>query len=514
MDPVGFAREALGACPWEKQCEILEAVRDNDRVAVRSGHKVGKSNTAALLALWFYSSFEDARVVLSSTTARQVDEILWREVGKVISRAHRARDAALTAGTPTSLIHIDGDFHVLARSGLKAEDFRQIVGFTAKHAEAAAGVSGANLLYIIDEASGVPDLLFEAIEGNRAGGAKIILFSNPTQTTGEFFRAFSKAKAKFYHCIAISSEETPNCITGENVIPGLATRKWVEEKKLEWGVTSALYKVRVKGEFASESSNAVVSLALCDHAASLWETSEGLGRLHAGVDVARTGDDESIVAIRRGHKVIALRTLDLPEGAAHSPQWAMIFAERAIEIVEEYRTPREQKPLVKIDAIGVGDAVYQLLASLPRFADRIEAVSVVAFDRAPGELASRYERVRDCMWFGMRDWMREGGTIPDDGKLQEELIAPEVILHASGLMRVTPKDDLRDALKRSTDRADAVMLSIWSPAIFEPPPHEPDPPRQLAPGGPPAGQTYWEPEDTIDAYGGTIDAYGGRGPYR
>ncbi|HYG67931.1 MAG TPA: hypothetical protein VD838_09735, partial [Anaeromyxobacteraceae bacterium] len=88
-DPVAFAHDILGVEPWSKQVEILEAVRDHKRVAIRSGHKTGKSNSAGILALWFYCSWPDARVVMSSTTSRQVDTILWRELSMLRSRGGR-----------------------------------------------------------------------------------------------------------------------------------------------------------------------------------------------------------------------------------------------------------------------------------------------------------------------------------------------------------------------------------------------------------------------------------------
>jgi hypothetical protein len=509
QDPVGFSHEVLGATPWWRQVEILEAVRDHDRVTVRSGHKVGKSNTAALLALWFYCSFEDARVLLTSTTARQVEDILWRELKKVRARGFRATGH-----------RIDPEPHELARSGMKSDDFRQILGFTAKQPEAVAGVSGANLLYIVDEASGVPDVIFEAIEGNRAGGvnARLVLFSNPTKTSGEFYRSHSREKRDLYKAIVVSSEETPNC-TGGTPIPGLASPGWVAEKEREWGRSSALFKVRVLGEFASESSNAVLPLSLVDAAVSVWESAVGEGRLHVGVDVARSGSDESIVAIRRGFKVLGLHVVQLPPGAHASPQWASMFCEAVLAIIDEYRHPREQRPLVKIDAIGVGEPVFQTLFAVQRFSALVEAVSVTAYDYAPRSLADRYERVRDCLWFGLRDWMREGGALPDDNKLQAELVAPDTIIIASGRQKVTSKDEIRDALGRSPDRADAVALSVWNPILFEPPTdNENDPPPPARAEG--EAVTYWQPptddagDDSIDPYGGGIDAYGDQGGYR
>src|SRR5690606_31880088 len=142
---------------------------------------------AGLLAHWFYGSFDDARVIMTSTTARQVDQILWREVKMLRARSgwcvackrgnQRRREEnpinpeliARPCQHSALIREVPGE---LARTGMKSADFREIVGFTAKEAEAVAGISGRNLLYIVDEASGVAQAIFEAIEGNRAGGAR------------------------------------------------------------------------------------------------------------------------------------------------------------------------------------------------------------------------------------------------------------------------------------------------------------------------------------------------------
>ena len=116
------------------------------------------------------------------------------------------------------------------------------------------------MMYILDEASGVGDQIFEAIDGNRAGGSiKVFMLSQPTRTEGEFFEAFD-SKKDFYKTFTVSSAETPNAVEGRNVIPGLASREWIEEKKLEYGEDSPFYKVRVCGEFVRGEAGKVISL--------------------------------------------------------------------------------------------------------------------------------------------------------------------------------------------------------------------------------------------------------------
>lgn len=441
-DPVAFAHEVLGDKPWEKQIEIIEAVRDNPRVAVSSGHKVGKSRTAGVLALWFYCSFPDARVVMSSTTSRQVDQILWREVRMLHTR---------------STVPIGGDLHELARSGLKADDFREIVGFTAREAEAVAGISGANLLYILDEASGIPQAIFEAIEGNRAGGARIVMFSNPTRTEGEFFEAFN-AKAAFYKTLRVSSEDSPNVVANVDVIPGLATRRWIDEKREEWGEDSPLFKIRVKGEFVLAEDGKIFSVHAIGEAEARWADAPEVGRLCVGLDPAGPGlaGDESAYAWRRGLKVIGLATM---RGLSEDAHLAHLLG-----IIQEQRRPHEGPPLVLIDREGpIGSAVYGRLRSHSADnPDAFEVVGIRSSDRARRQ-PQVYDRMRDELWARGAEWLREGGALPEDAKLSKDLHSPEWIGQLTGRLKVTGKDELRKKLGRSPDRGDAVLLSVWEP---------------------------------------------------
>jgi phage terminase large subunit len=448
-DPVGFAREVLGVEPWAKQVEILEAVRDHKRVAVRSGHKVSKSHTAAILALWFYCSFDDARVVMTCVTARQVDEILWRETKKLHARA---------------LLPIDGEPKDLARSGLDGEGFRQIRGFTAKESEAVAGISGANILYLPDEASGIPDAIFEAIEGNRAGGARLAMFSNPTQTEGEFFEAF-ESKKDFYKTIHVSSEESPNVLAGREVIPGLAGREWVEEKKREWGVDSALYQVRVRGNFVRHDTKRIFSLHLIGEAEKRWHETSAVGRLFIGLDPAGSGagGDESAFAVRRGQKVEELVAMRALTPAAHLVH--------LLGLIGKHRSKREQPAVVVLDATGdVGTKVRdEFRAHVARSPADFVLVEVDVSRYAYREPLV-YKYVRDEVLENLRRWMADGGAIPEDAKLAKELHAPLFDKAGSygpdyNRLKATHKDKLRQQLGRSPDRLDAVALSVWEANI-------------------------------------------------
>jgi hypothetical protein len=443
-DPGAFAREVLDVVLWAKQIEILEAVREHKRVAARSGHKIGKSLCAAVAALWFYCSFPRARVMLTGPTSRQIDGIIWREIRMLVARARVA---------------IDGEMHELARSGLKVIDFREISGFTAKEAEAVAGVSGANLLYVVDEASGVDDGIFEAIEGNRAGGARVLLLGNPTRTEGEFFEAFH-AKRDFYRTIHVSSEDTPNAKSGRELVPGLAGAEWIEEKRLEWGVDSPLYKVRVRGEFVRNEEGKVISLHLIGEAEKRWRELDAAGDLQIGIDPAGPGEggDESAFAVRRGRKIVEIVVRRGLDADAHVLELQSLLTAHV--------KPRE-RAVVVVDRGGpVGQNAYgALTAHAERKGSVLEVFGVDASDRAQRQ-PRIYDRMRDELLASLVAWLRDGGAIPEDAKLAKELHAPEWVQQVTGRLKVTPKTDIRKLLGRSPDRADAVALAVWAPVAY------------------------------------------------
>lgn len=465
QDPVAFFREVLGVEPWSKQVEVLEAVRDHPRVAVSSGHKCSKSNSAAGLALQFYCSYDDARVVMTSTTSRQVDQILWRELRMMRARSGRCLgckredpDGFRIQRPCQHSALIEGEQGELARTGLKSADFREIVGFTAREAEAVAGVSGANLLYIVDEASGVDEAIFEAIEGNRAGGARIVMFSNPTRNEGEFYEAFH-GKSRFYKTVRISSEQTPNVIEGRVVIPGLATREWIEEKKQEWGEESAQYKIRVRGEHATHEDGKIFSVHTITQSELRWHDTPEAGRLFVGLDPAGpTGSgDPTVMCARRGVKQLVLREfrgLDEESILAH-----------LVALLKDMRLPRET-PVVVYDREGeIGHKVHVLLKAYvddKRHRGEFELVAVRASDRAFRQ-AHIYDRVRDELTANLEGWIRDGGAILEDAKLSAELHQMEWKPDHRGRLKVTPKVDIRKALGRSPDRFDALALSVWEP---------------------------------------------------
>lgn len=545
-DPVAFFREVLGVEPWEKQVEILEALRDHDRVAAKSGRRVSKSHTAAGAALWWYCSWPDARVVMTSTTARQVDAILWRELSMVRARAGRCVAckteiaAQIASGVPSVVAEqrvprpckhsalIGGEIGMLARTGLKSDDFREVWGFTASQGEAVQGIAGSKMLFIVDEASGVPQPIYDAIEGNRAGGAKVLLLGNPTRNEGEFFDAFhAKNKANKareadegvgYHCITISSEESPNVKAGAVVVPGLATSEFIRERRIEWGEDSAMYTIHVRGEFAINEAGKIFSVHMIGESEQRWhditerdreESREiamrRLGRLFIGLDPAGesgSGDD-TVFSFRRGMKHLGLAS---DRGLDDDGHLARLLAH-----IAEFALPREV-PVVVLDREGsIGASLAGKIRSfLAGYEDNppFLLVAVRSSERAIRQPLV-YDRIRDELAGNLERWIRDGGAIVEDVKLAKELHTLEWYKAVSGRLKLTPKDSIRKLIGRSPDRYDALSLSCWEPLSL----HVDDAPESAQPVIEAPRRPVARALDDDDDAGG-IDPYAGSAAWR
>jgi phage terminase large subunit len=433
-DPLGFARDILGVTLWSRQKEIVESPLSSKRIAVRSGHKIGKSTALCCIAWWFYCSFPSARVVLTANTADQVDGILWRELKRL------ARAAALRGFAMPGLDRMADR----AKTGIvDPYDLSEIKGCTSREAEAVAGRSGAYMLYLLDEASGIPSKVFKAIEGNRMGGAWLVMTSNPTRVEGEFYEAFHDKK-EFYRTISIDSRENPN-FTGELPhIPGCAEPEMVAEKLREEGENSEEFQIRICGNFASAESRKIFSLAALASSYVRWhEMDDPMDRLSIGLDPA--GDsgegDESAWAIRRGLKVLAIRTMRGLSPEAHVAHYA--------ELVAEFRMPHELPPVLAVDSEGpVGAKVWnQFTAYAYDNPASVELVRVRSSEKAVRQPLI-YGLLRDELFANAKAWLKEGGALPEDHKLERELHCGEFIVDARSRYHVTATRDMRKILKR------------------------------------------------------------------
>lgn len=467
-DPVAFAIDALGVEPWddgsgESQADVLRACAAHKLVSTRSGHKVGKSATAAILSLWGYALFDDARVILTAPTYRQVREVLWRDIAKFYKRARVPLGGKISPDSPTT--------------GLRHPAGNQVLGLSTDDPDRFSGISGANVFYIVDEASGVSEAIFDAIHGNRAGGASLWMFGNPTQLAGTFFESHH-GNADIYRTFHLDSERVARFNTnerGESRIPGLAWFGWIDERKRAWRPheTHPMYAVRVRGDFPPIGLNTIISLLAWGSARKRWVErfgdglaydEGGLKKLHRelarkyplviGFDVARFGDDACVLIARRGPVVfpaVSGSYMDSKEAAA----WARHHIRSWMRPGEGTGVPGTHAPTVNVDSIGVGSGVFDELAR-----DRwLNAVSVQTSERA--DLDAEYHNLRAQLWFNTARWLKEEGCVPPDDELRVELLAPQYKFDESGRLKAEPKDEIKERLGRSPDRGDALVMAVY-----------------------------------------------------
>jgi hypothetical protein len=432
-DPVAFAGEALGFEPWQRQAEAMREVAAHEHTALRSGHKVGKSTLDAALALWWWCVTPRARVILTAPTGHQVANVLWPEVRRLYLNAR---------------VPLGGRLYGTPDKGLKLEDGREIIGLNTNTPEAFAGISSPGLLFIVDEASGFPEPIFNAVFGNMAGGGRVLLTGNPTRTSGTFYDAFH-ARRGGWRPLHVSSLDTPNFHGGD--VPGLANPAWAEWAAEQWGRGTPAWACRVEGNFPSTSDDTVIGLGVVEAARARWGEAPGAGRLTAGLDVARFGDDASALAPRRGGRFAPFQRWKGLDGRQ--------LAGKAKEYLLDHRDGPGERPLVRVDVIGVGASAYDHLAACREL--EVEAVNVAA----PARDDEHFANARAEAAFALRDLLAEGGALPPRHEWVEgELVAVRYQFDGRGRYQLEPKDKTKARLGRSPDGFDAAALSAYSPA--------------------------------------------------
>jgi len=427
----------------------------------------------------------NAMVVFTAPTFKQVQRILWRELRLLVA----------SAKTPIGV-----NLAKVAATGMEFADGSQILGMVAKDPDSFQGLRAPKMRIIADEASGIDDDMFVALEGNLAGGGDLLLTGNPTRDEGYFFDSFS-GKLDF-DVVRLSSIDSPNVRAGKIVVPGIATREWVEARKRQWGEDSPLYRVHVLGQAANLQGSRLYPDALVEAATRRWEGMTPTGRIVIGVDPAgKTGlGDETAFAPRRGHKVLWVR-----RRRGLSEDGHVVEINGMIRDIRHHPPNKldlrlqNEKALVVIDRDGdVGAKVYSaLVAEAERSGATFEVRGIRGSDKSrrhPREIAL----VRDELAINLVERLNELG-IPSDGKLQEEMAKIRIVEMENGKAKIVSKKVLRKELGRSPDSFDALTLSVY----YDDEPGEIDVPMAVSADGDDGPWTDQSP------YDGPLSPYGG-----
>lgn len=441
-DPCGFGEHFLGVTPWSKYREFLHAVRDHDRVACRAGQKVSKTKGLAVLGLWWVCTRRYGRVIFCLPSDLQGQTGVYAEMLRMHEEARYP---------------LGGDPHLDTRAGIVWSPQRRIFGFSAdgsaQQTEKFLGHSGEEQLFLLDEAPGIPDSIINALDGNRAGGGKIVMSGNPTRTHGKFYNAFH-GEAASWKGVHIPSTESPN-VTGEAFIPGLAVPAYIAEKRRDWGEKSWDFQVKILGNFCQQDEHAFISLTLVADAQARWTpsplTSDLSQPLRVGVDPARHGKDNTVIAVRRGNWIAELVVLSKADNGQ--------VAAEVMRLIREHARPGEYVR-VKVDQTnnnGVADFLKRADA-IPNV--QIGIVEVMSQD---GSSHPNFVDRRAEVYGSLKEWLG-AGALPKSPELQAQLTSIKQDTDARLRIRLESKRDIVARLGRSPDHADAVALSTFEAA--------------------------------------------------
>lgn len=426
-DPLFFQREILGGGDlWHRQEEIFKAVKDNRRVAIKAGYNLGKTYSIARLALWFLYSKPHSIVITTASTNRQVKTLLWGEIRK----AHRYARVPLGGQLDMTSLKIDEDWYAI---GFSTDEPTNVQGFHAKR-----------VMVIVDEASGVAPDIVESLEGAISGeDCRMVMVGNPLTPMGAFYDAF---KSPAWHKITISCLEHPNVVEGREIIPGMVTREWVEDKAKRWGKDSPLYVSRVLGEFPEGAGDALIQISWVERSKTNVLAVAEDAPVEAGLDVADGGGDESVLTVKRGGKVLTQ--------VWWSNMDTMGTCGKAVQLCNEWKVS-----LLKTDPIGVGAGVTSRLKELHE--EGVLGASVVGVNVAERSVnREMFDIKRDEIFYGLADRFKDGeidlSAIPDSEELFSQLVSIKKDKPTSkGQLKVAKKDH-----SNSPDRADSLALAF------------------------------------------------------
>lgn len=400
---------------------------------MRSGHGVGKTTVLAWLIIWWICTRYPQKTVCTAPTSDQLFDALAAEVKAWIQKLPPTLQECLEVQTEKIF--------------LKAAPNDSFVSFRTSRPEkpeALAGVHSENVLIVVDEASGVPDPVFEAAAGSMSGhNATTVLAGNPVRTSGLFFDAFRTASVASMWCkIHISCENHPR-----------VTPDFLAEIKGRYGENSNAYRVRVLGEFPLADDDTVIPYELMD-AALRRDVKPLIVRPLWGLDVGRFGSDPSALARRRGNvlekPVEERRGLDTMQVAG----WVKSEYDQA----DERNKPSE----ILVDVIGIGAGVLDRLVEL-----RIPARGINVAE-SPTIFDEKYLNLRAELWFKGRDWLyKKDCNLAGDEKLGAELVAPKFKINSNGKIQIESKDDLKKRIPKigSPNKADAFLLTLAGESI-------------------------------------------------
>ena len=424
--PLDFVLEVLGAAPDPWQYEALTALqRGHTRLSIRSGHGVGKTTFLSWVLLWHACCRFPQKAVCTAPSAQQLYDALWAELLLWLRRLPPAWQA---------LFHPTSD-RVELRSR-PDESFISARTSRQEQPEALQGIHALFVLLIADEASGIPEAVFEAASGSMSTpGAITILTGNPTRSTG-FFHKTHTSDADRWWTKRVSSEDSKR-----------VSRDFIEEMAQRYGRNSNAFRVRVLGEFPASQGDTLMGAEVVEQAMERAIPANMEEPEVWGVDAARFGVDSSVLIKRRGFVIP-----ELPRSwiGLDTMQLAGVIKNEYDRIVYEPHRPYA----IVVDSIGIGAGVEDRL--------REQGLPVIGVNVAETpSVEGRYRRQRDELWQLCADWFAtRKPSLPWHDRLRDDLVGPTYTFTSDGRLIVESKAEMRARGLPSPDFADSLCLTF------------------------------------------------------
>lgn len=434
--PEWYFKEILGVSFWAKQLEIVKSIQENEKTLVYSCVSSGKSHAGGAIIPWWLNSHYPARVFIVAPTERQIKVNLWGEFRRI-----HGQSRIPLGGDPLTL-----DWNI--NSDLYAK------GFSPKDAASVFGLHGPNDLFIFDDAQGVTADVIDAFENASAGGtAKFLFLCNPTFISGPLYDAITGKRGNM-HTIQIAADDTPNVQAGHIVIPGLLTREkrdqWIEK----YGFDSNFVRVKVRALPPKQEPDTLIPIDWLEIARAR-EVPQGQRGVRLGMDVARFGDDDTVIGAKEGRQYHDKEEWVVNGNDLTKSTGLLLRAAQDVGAVS-----------ANIDSIGIGAGVVDMAAEKVKEKGlKVNIRGINVGEKARDE--KRFVNKRAEVWWSARESLdpRNEKTAMSLAGCSDELIADLSAMkyghRSDGRIEIESKEETKARLGRSPDRGDAYALAVF-----------------------------------------------------
>ena len=428
--PRKWQREVLGELTSHLKKNKGRIDYETFRLSVSSGRGIGKSALVSWVVLWMLTTRIGSTTIVSANSEAQLRSVTWAEITKWLSMSINSHWFEVSA---TRVMPAKWLTELVERDLKMGTRYWGVEGrlWSAENPDAYAGYHNFDGMCIIfDEASGIPDSIWSVSDGfftENTPNRFHLAFSNPRRSSGYFYETHHN-KRDFWTTKVVDARSVEG--TDKN-----AYQRIIDE----YGPDSTQAHVEVYGEFPNESDDQFISAHLVDEATRREPTKDMGAPITIGVDPARFGADSTVIAVRQGRDLIALKRFRGED--------TMEVVGRVIEAIDEYKPA-----LVCIDEGGLGAGVVDRLKE-----QRYKVKGVNFGNKSKNTMMYGNKRVE--MWGEMREWLKTG-SIPTDRFLKSDLISPLVKYDSKGAMFLESKQDMKKRGLASPDAADAIALSF------------------------------------------------------